>query len=499
MSVHTNVGAVAGSSSDSHRRAVGLRSGAVGLIGLATLGSVMMSPAMGLYATWGPLAGIVGKATPLVFLVALVVSAPTAISYAVICREMPSAGSAFTWVWNTISPSGGTWVGLMMAIYYTTAVIIQPILFGLFFEDFLSFIGVHSHGLGTWAVGAVLSLVIVAAIVLRGIELSTRAAVTMILIESAVVVALVVTIIGSKLIHGGFSFGPLNPSGIMGGSSGLYDGLLLGIFAYTGYDVISTVAEEAQAPRKLLPKATIISLVTVGLFWAVTSFGLSLSAPVSKIEQYNASGTTAVTPIANQFWGSGRILVILTALTAIVAVSVATTVGASRALYAMSREGVLPKSLGRIHSTFQVPTAATALVLLAALTGSFIVVFTLNNAIDGLTWWADALVFFALVTYAAVNLANLVLFTTRARARMNWFMNVVVPVAGIAIDGYLIYKSFFVSLWDIGWRTGRSVILVSMILVLLALVLVVFVRVARRSRLQQPAFEVEPALEIDRA
>lgn len=497
--METSAAPVADGSSTNPSRGVGLRSGAVGLIGLATLGSVMMSPAMGLYATWGPMAGIVGKATPLVFLVALVVSAPTAISYAVICREMPSAGSAFTWVWNTISPSGGTWVGLVMAIYYTTAVIIQPILFGLFFEDFLSFLGIHSHSLGTWAIGAVLSLVIVAAIVFRGIELSTRLAVVMILIESAVVVALVVTIIGSRIIHGGFSLSPLNPSSITGGSSGLYNGLLLGIFAYTGYDVISTVAEEAQAPRKLLPRATILSLVTVGLFWAITSFGLSLAAPVSKIDQYNASGITAVTPIANQFWGSGRILVILTAFTAIIAVSVATTVGASRALYAMSRERVLPRRLGRVHPVFQVPTFATALVLLAALAGSFVVVFALNNAIDGLTWWADALVFFALVTYAAVNLANLVLFATRARARLNWFMNVVVPVAGIAIDGYLIYKSFFVSLWNIGWRTGRSVILVSMILAALALVVVLVVRVTRQSRLEQPAFEVEPTVEVEKA
>jgi amino acid transporter len=494
MSVPTGVSsseparAVAGNSAG---HGVGLRAGAVGLIGLATLGAVMMSPAMGLYATWGPMAGIVGKATPLVFLAALLVSAPTAISYAVICREMPSAGSAFTWVWNTISPAGGAWVGLMMAMYYTIAVIIQPILFGLFFNDLLSFVGVNHPGLGTWAVGALLAMVVVAAIVFRGIELSTRAAVTMILIESAVVVALVATIIGDKIINGGFSLDPINPSSITDGSTGLYNGLLLGIFAYTGYDVISTVAEEAHAPRKLLPRATILALVVVGVFWAIMSFGFSLSVPLSKIAAYNAAGTTAVTPIANHYWGAGRILVILTALTAIIAVSVATTVGASRALYAMSREGMLPKRLGRIHPTTQVPTAATALVLLAAVVGSFVLVFTLDNAIDGLIWWADALVFFALVTYAAVNLANLVLFSRRARARFNWFLNGVIPVLGIGIDVYLIYKSFFKTLWQAGWRTGQSVVVVSMILAALGLVLVLFLRVARRAHLQRPAFEIE--------
>ena len=105
----------------------GLRANSLGLIGLATFGAVMMSPALGLYGLFGPLASLVGKATPLVFLGALLVSLPTAVSYALVNREMPSAGSAFTWVWVSTSPALGTWVGLMMVVYYTVAVTLQPI------------------------------------------------------------------------------------------------------------------------------------------------------------------------------------------------------------------------------------------------------------------------------------------------------------------------------------------------------------------------------------
>jgi amino acid transporter len=478
-------------------RSTGLRRGTIGLVGLATLGAVMMSPAMGIYATWGPMAGIVGEATPLVFLAALVITIPTGLSYSVISRTMPTAGSAFTWVWNALSPSVGTWVGLIMVLYYTIALVIQPILFGLFFNDLLSYIGVGGIGLGTWAIGAALLLIPLGFFVSRGVEFSVEAALTMVLIETGVLLALVVTIMINKLINGGFSFAPLEPSHVTGGWNGLYQGLLLGIFAYTGFDVVSTAAEEAKAPRRLLPRATLFALLGVGVFWTFASWGLSMSEPVSKISAFNLAGTTAVTPLAGDFWGWGRIFVIITAMTAITAVSVATTIGASRGLYAMARERVIPSRLAKTHPVYQVPRIATATVLLVAGVGAFSVVFILDNAVDGLIWWASAIVFFALVTYAAVNLANLVLFRTSRRAEFNWLLNGVVPVLGLGIDVFLLYKSFFKTLWEAGWRTGQSVIVVSLALAAIAVAVAVFNRLRRPDQLTHHAYDLDGALEAE--
>jgi len=74
----------------------GLKAGAIGLAGAATMGAIMMSPALGLYGNWGPLAQDVGQIGPLLFALGLLIALPTAISYAVIAREMPSSGSAYT-------------------------------------------------------------------------------------------------------------------------------------------------------------------------------------------------------------------------------------------------------------------------------------------------------------------------------------------------------------------------------------------------------------------
>jgi amino acid transporter len=232
----------------------------------------------------------------------------------------------------------------------------------------------------------------------------------------------------------------------------------------------------------------VATVVSLGVFWALNAWAFSISEPVSKIQELNAAGLTAATPVADHYWGWGRLFVILTALTAVTAVYVATIVGASRALYAMSRQGVLPRSLAVLQPRFGVPWRAMHVVYGIALAAGLTVVLVLDNALEGFIWWAGAVVLFALVTYIGVNLANIVYFTRFVRERFNVLWNGVVPAAGIALDGYVIYRSFYKSLWSAGFRTGRSVILVSSLLIALALVYVVFLAWLRPAAIRSRAF-----------
>ena len=76
-----------------------------------------------------------GKATRAVFLMALLLTLPTAVSYALVAREIPSAGSAYAWLSEAINPLIGSWVGFLLTATYFIAVVLQPILFSLFFND----------------------------------------------------------------------------------------------------------------------------------------------------------------------------------------------------------------------------------------------------------------------------------------------------------------------------------------------------------------------------
>src|SRR6202167_2922541 len=82
-----------------------LKSGQISPLGLAALAIGILSPALALFALWGPMQAAAGPITPLVFLGAAALTLPTAISYAVLNQEAPSAGAASTWVWRAVSPA----------------------------------------------------------------------------------------------------------------------------------------------------------------------------------------------------------------------------------------------------------------------------------------------------------------------------------------------------------------------------------------------------------
>ena len=55
---------------------------------------------------------------------------------------MPSAGSAYTWLWRALTPSAGIFIGWILIAYYIVAVIIQPYIFGLYFNELVAFVGI---------------------------------------------------------------------------------------------------------------------------------------------------------------------------------------------------------------------------------------------------------------------------------------------------------------------------------------------------------------------
>ena len=89
-----------------------------------------MAPVLGIYANLPLVSAGSGKAAPAVFLIALILTLPTAISYALIAREVPSAGSAYTWLSEAVNARVGLWTGLLLLATYFFAVVLQPILFG---------------------------------------------------------------------------------------------------------------------------------------------------------------------------------------------------------------------------------------------------------------------------------------------------------------------------------------------------------------------------------
>ena len=435
----------------------GLRSNALGLLGAATLGAIMLSPALGIYGNYAAMETTAGRVTSLLFLIAMFIALPTAISYAMVARNMPAAGSAYTWLWQATRPGIGVWVGWLMKAYYIVVLFLQPIIFGLFFNELVRYFGFTPSN-WTYALGVLLVTALVMATVYRSINVSARTALLVMAFEMTTILALTLTIFVVRGAEGQLTAAPFNPAAATGGWNAIFQGVLFGILSFTGFDVISTVAEETRTPRRLVPVATVVALLIVGAFWIFCSWAFSIAISPSRVAGLAEQGLTPITPIAEIFWGRWDIIVTITGLTAATGTYLAGMTALGRVVFAMGRDGTLPSWFSYLHPRFQSPWnvlhAGFALVgivciLIAAIAGPYNVWI----------WCGQSTVFFAMMTYLFVNIANFIYHRRYTAEDFNWLWNGIIPAIGVVVIVYVLYRSFFTSLWGAGFALGQSVVL----------------------------------------
>jgi amino acid transporter len=434
-----------------------LRAGAMGTLGVAALGAVMMAPALGIYANLGLIGAEGGRAAPSIFLLALLCTLPTAVSYALISREIPSAGSAYTWLSDSLTPEVGMCIGSLVGAMYFFAVILQPILFGLFFNDLLSSVFNLPTGYGTWLAGVLFSTLIVALLAYPGVQISAKGSIVLMICELTVVLLLAGTIFVALLGRGHIDFSPFNPMRALNGRRGLFAGLVFALLTFVGFGVITTAAEETHSPRETIPRVVLLACILLGLFWALTAWPFSLALPDGAWAAQVAQGINPVAVAARQYWNSASVIVTLTALSAVLGVYLASIVGYSRIVYAMGRDGTLPAWFAQLHPKYQVPWNAQHVVLGVTVLADAVWARWLGIYLS-YDWWGTTVVFFAMISNIFVNVGCAVYFFRYKRQAFHWMWHAVIPLLGVATSILPLYYSFGPDLWQAGWKKGQSVI-----------------------------------------
>jgi APA family basic amino acid/polyamine antiporter len=166
-------------------------------------------------------------------------------------------------------------------------------------------------------------------------------------------------------------FIPPNP-GTFGefGWSGVFRGAGLIFFAYIGFDVVSTAAQESKNPQRDMPIGILGSLVICTILYVLVA--LTLTGLV-KYDQLNVAHPVAyaVEQISQLSWL--RPFITLGAILGLASVVLVMLLGQSRVFYAMSRDGLLGPWAGKIHPRFRTPYMATIYVgiIVAIITGTF--------------------------------------------------------------------------------------------------------------------------------
>ncbi len=209
---------------------------------------------------------------------------------------------------------------------------------------------------------AILAVVIITLILIRGTKESTKVAGIMVFVKLAVIFLFI--IVGAFYVKPE-NWVPFAPNGL----NGIFMGAFIIFFAYIGFDALATTAEECKNPQKDLPIGIIGSLFITTIIYVLVALVLTGMQPTSGIvpDSFLKAPMAYVMNAAGQDWAAGFITVgSLAGLTSVLLVlQLATT----RILLAMSRDNFLPKKFQKIHPKYHTPHILTITVGIVAIIG----------------------------------------------------------------------------------------------------------------------------------
>jgi amino acid transporter len=387
---------------------------------------------------------------------------PTAVSFAVLSRRSPSAGSAYDWLWRATHPIPGIWLGfVMLGLYGVVGACAEPLVAGQTFNALLRYLGVGSS-YGTAIAGAVLGSIVAGVILFRSLRFSGRRVLALFSLEAGFLVVFVVFIIVRQAINGHLSAAPILPSGVTHGAAGFKAALLFAVFAMAGVDVPAILAEETKAPAQVVPRVTATVLIIAALFFVFTSFGLATAVPSHELlnDIHSSAQAGPLYLIAGRYSAVFKPLVIVTAFSSIMAVFVAATIYVARITYALAHEGVLPAWFGQLHPTHGTPRNAQMFwICLAVVLPIPLSLWQGHSFAEGFAWIGAVFSGLVLVLYGCVNATNLII---HARCRrcwgFHWLINGLIPASGIAVSLWLLWEAFLRPYGSRPFTTGSSAV-----------------------------------------
>jgi APA family basic amino acid/polyamine antiporter len=327
-----------------------------------------------------------GPAIVLSFLLAGVVCAFAALCYAEFASTVPVAGSAYTFGYATLGELVAWIIGWDLALELALGAAVVARGWSAYAQDLFHLPTAISGDTAHVDVVAMFVVAVLGVLIVVGTKLSSR--LTGILVAIKIAVVLFVVIAGIFFIKSA-NYHPFVPPSRpaeagAGGSTPLLQ-VLAGVtpshfgawgivaaasivfFAFIGFDVVATTAEETREPQRDLPRGIIGTLVICTVLYAAVSFvitgmrpykTLNTAAPLS--EAFNANGA---------HWASS--LISLGAVCGITTVVLVLMLGQARVLFAMARDGLLPPKLASVHPRFGTPWLITVITsaAIAALAG----------------------------------------------------------------------------------------------------------------------------------
>ena len=388
--------------------------GSVVLFGIAYMTPIIV------LGTFGILAQSTAGMVPAAYLAALVAMFFTAMSYGRMASAFPVAGSAYSYVRKAISPKLGFIAGWAVLLDY----LFLPMAIWLIGAAYL-----HSAfpAVPQW-VWVLAFIGITTVINIIGLKLANGINALLMLVQFLVLIAFV-----ALCIHyiGGDASKPLwTIAPFFNGQMQMpliMSGAAIACFSFLGFDAVSTLTEETRDPRRTIPRAIMLITLIGGLIFVGVSYFVQVAHPSFEF----ADVDSAAYEIARNIGGDLFVSIFLIGLiVGQFASGLSAQASGSRLLFAMGRDGVLPKSFfGTLHARFGTPVNSILLCAVVALLALKLDVTTSTSFIN----------FGAFLAFSLVNLSVIFHYWIGAKERgvRELILFLVFPVIGLLADVWL--------------------------------------------------------------
>ncbi|WP_093800550.1 APC family permease [Streptomyces sp. Wb2n-11] len=368
----------------------------------------------GIYATTGKVAGKVGGALWLPFAIGFVVALLTAASYVELVGKYPKAAGAALYAQKAFKVPFLTFIiaFMVMCSGLSSASAAARAFSGDYLAEFTDAVPP--------TLVAILFVVALAALNLRGVSESVKTNVVLTLVELTGL-AIILGIGAYAVFTGGGEPARLGEFQASGTGYALLTSVLgataLGFFAFVGFEDSVNMAEETKDPQRTFPKAIFIGVAVTGTIYVLVALVSSLLVDYTTLEKSSGPLLEVVKAGGVDFPPKLFALIALFAVTNSALINI---MMASRLCYGMANERILPRAMGRVLSRRRTPVVGIVFVSLLAIG------LVSTGGIEGL---GDTTAFLLLCVFAVVNVAVLVLRKDRV-AHRHFRTPTILPVLG---------------------------------------------------------------------
>jgi len=266
----------------------------------------------------------------------------------------------------------------------------------------------------------------------RDIKLSTRVS---LLVEGTIVTVILVLVV-AYFVHRGsvIDHNQLNLKGVTFDQFRM--GLVFAFFSYVGFESAGVLGLEARKPLILIPRAMIVCIVVVAVFFVVCSYGM-----LSAFQDISTDLTKETAPLAtlSRAFGIARVGVFLTAglCSSFFAALLAMINGGARVLYTLAHRGLFHTSAGKVHHSNATPHAAIAFVSALALAASLTLTLHGVTLMDSVNYLGTLSTFGFLFAYLLVAVAAPVYLKQRRELKLLHIASALISIVmiGVALEG----------------------------------------------------------------